>query len=155
MLARAAVSFLIIIIATLAIGLANDAVARSGHGFAPSGVRPSFHSGAIHSRAPVTVHAHGLRRGFFRHRRFGWPGIWGDGPWYGPSYDGNGYAAPAEGATSDQPISSYPGPSAAAPSAPLIERIIHVIPYRPGCASETQNVPWRGGGERSITVVRC
>src|SRR6516225_2562065 len=75
MLARAAVSFLIIIIATLAIGLANDAVARSGHGFAPSGVRPFFHSGAAHFRAPATAHAHELRRGFFRHRRFGWPGL--------------------------------------------------------------------------------
>jgi hypothetical protein len=150
MLARAAVSFLIIIIATLAIGLANDAVARSGHGFAPTGVRPFFHSGAAHFRAPATVHAHGLRRGFFRHRRFGWPGLWGDGPWYGPSYDATGYSAPEEAATSEQPISSYP-----APSAPVTERIIHVIPYRPGCDSETQRVPWKGGGERSITVVRC
>jgi len=153
MLIRAAVGFPILVIATLAIGLANDAVARSGHGFAPSGVRPFFHSGAAHFRAPATAHAHELRRGFFRHRRFGWPGLWGDGPWYGaPSYDAGGYGAPGEEATSDQPVSSYPYP---APSAPLTERIIHVIPYRPGCASETEKVPWRGGDERPITVVRC
>ena len=151
MLARAAVSFLVIIVATWAIGLANDAVARSGHGFAPSGARPFFHSGAAHFRAPATVHAHGLRRGLRHHRFFGWPGLWSDGPWYGaPSYDTSGYGAPGEEATSDQPISRYP-----APSAPLTERIIHVIPYRPGCDSETQRVPWKGGGERSITVVRC
>jgi hypothetical protein len=81
--------------------------------------------------------------------------VWSDGsgyepyyPYY-PYYDPTGQGAPYD-APAAYPTAGYPTAS----SAPA-QRFIHVIPYRPGCDSQTQKLPWRDGGERSITIVRC
>jgi hypothetical protein len=79
--------------------------------------------------------------------------VWGDAPWYGgyidPSYS---YGAPPP----DPAIYSYPATaSPAADGGPVRERVIYVMPPRPGCSTQTYHVPAEKGGERSINVVRC
>jgi hypothetical protein len=93
-----------------------------------------------------------------RHRRFfsaGLPvSVWGDAPWYSgytdPSYYPSYYSAPP-----DPAIYSYPATASPAEGVPVRERVIYVMPPRPGCSTQTYTVPSERGGERSINVVRC
>jgi len=96
---------------------------------------------------------------FFRHRhQFGFPaaGWWSD-PWCGDCYDtsggyGSSYLPPAADYPSpDYPPAAYP----AAYGTPARERVIYVMPYRPGCTEQRQTVASERGGERTITIVRC
>ncbi len=41
------------------------------------------------------------------------------------------------------------------PAEDLSERSRPILPYQPGCHTETQKVPSEAGGERSITITRC
>jgi hypothetical protein len=163
MISRIAAS-VIVVVAIGAIPIANDTAARSGGGFAapshpalrPAGIRPFFHSGRglVGSRA-AAVRSHEFRRRFLRHRRFVWPGVWSDGSGYEPNYPYYPYYDPTgQGAPYDAPAASPTAGYPTASSAPA-ERFIYVSPYRPGCDSQTQKLPWRDGGERSITIVRC
>ncbi len=92
------------------------------------------------------------RAPFFRHRHpFGFPGAaWGGVPWYGDYYDtSGGYGAAYPPLPPDYPPAAYPD------GLPVRERVIYVMPYRPGCTSQRQTVPSEHGGERTITIVRC
>jgi len=92
-----------------------------------------------------------------RHRRFfgaGWPlGVWGDAPWYPDGYDDAGIPAepPASGSAPAYSYPVYPPPDT-----PVVrERVIYLIPFRPGCGTQTYRVRSAHGGMRSINVVRC
>jgi hypothetical protein len=124
---------------------------------APAAIRPAPVARAPFARAPF-AHAHFGRVPFanLRHRRFlsaGLPvSVWGDGSWYGgyidPSYY---YGAPPPAPA----IYSYPATASPAEGVPVRERVIYVMPPRPGCSTQTYHVPAEKGGERSINVVRC
>jgi hypothetical protein len=164
MIIRVAASFLVVL-GIGAILLAHDTAARPGGGLAggrpapvahathPAGMRPFIHPGRATVGSRAVVRSHALRTPFARHRRlgFGWPAAWSGEPWYDPYYDPTGRGAPRELPPSIYPTVHYP----AASSAPVTQRVIYVIPYRPGCDSQTQKLPWRDGGERSVTIVRC
>jgi hypothetical protein len=106
-----------------------------------------------------------FRAPFFRHRHFGsgWSGFWGAGSWYDPYYgsgDYNGYTGDngslGYGAPYDLPPPTYPGSSyPVATSTPVAKQVIYVVPYRPGCDTQTETVRGRNGIERSVRVVRC
>jgi hypothetical protein len=159
--------------------LAHETVARSGGGVAasppaapppasrPAAIRPFMHPGRapfIHpGRAPFInqagVRAHAFGTPFSRHRRFGhgWQGGWFGGSWYDPYYDttGRGQIAPYQPPLPPPyPVAGYPAAPYPA-AAPIVQRVIYVVPYRPGCDSQTQNLPWRDGHEHSVTIVRC
>jgi hypothetical protein len=173
MIIRIAASFVVV----LGIGVvlvANETIARSGGGFAggrsvssfpalhPSGIR----RGAVGERAAVHSHAFRtpfLRTPFLRHRQFGfgWPfAAWDGTPGYQPYPDQAGYGAPSELAAPVYPtvyptLGYSPMGSLGYPAAGSARTSVYVIPYRPGCNSQSQKLPWRDGGERSITIVRC
>jgi hypothetical protein len=89
------------------------------------------------------------QRGLF----FLWGLFHGYGNYY-PYYDSSGYGRPSPypyGQPPYPPAANYP----AADSAPDAQRVIFLVPYRPGCDSETQKVPSMSGGERGIRIVRC
>jgi len=125
-------------------------------------VAPSVTRLAPAGRAARGAPAHALSAAQFRHRRFfatGWPlSVWGDAPWYA-----GGYYDPSDTAASgDQPddrpgySSPYSYPVYPSPDGTVVrERVIYVIPFRPGCGTQTYRVPAEGGGRRSINVVRC
>jgi hypothetical protein len=173
MIIRIAASFLVIL-GIGAILLANETVARSGGGFAGGrSVAPALHPQGTRHFVPfgrAAVRSHAFRNPFFRHRRFGFgsAGAWG-WPWYGsyydstsygptgyPSgYDPTGYGSPSELAPVYPTVAYSPMGSIGYPAAGSAPTSVYVIPYRPGCDSQTQKLPWRDGGERSITIVRC
>jgi hypothetical protein len=167
MVIRVAAGF-VVIFAVGAILAADETIARSGGGFAggrpatspaaihPTGARPSIHpGGATGGRAALRSHAFGRRS--FRNRDvgFGWP-WWSAGPWYEPYYN----PTPSLGPSNDLAPYDAPPPGPGFPamgyrtpySAPTS---VYVIPYRPGCDSQTQSLPWTGGEERAVTIVRC
>jgi hypothetical protein len=152
--------------------LAHETVARSGGGMAasppasappasrPATIRPFFHPGRAPFINQAGVRSHAFRTPFLRHRRFGsgwplgWAGGWYDpngGSWYDPYYDttGRGQIAPYQPPPPPYPVAGYPA------AAPIVQRVIYVVPYRPGCDSQTQNLPWKDGHEHSVTIVRC
>jgi hypothetical protein len=100
-----------------------------------------------------------LRTPFLRHRRFsfGWPfAAWDGTPGYQPYPDQTGYGAPSELAAPVYPTLGYsPMGSLGYPAAGSARTSVYVIPFRPGCDSQSQKLLWRDGGERSITIVRC
>jgi hypothetical protein len=171
MISRNATNFLV----TLAIGsvlVADTGVAGSRGGVAPAapaarlaGSRLLFHPTPFAQRSAIRSHA--FRGSFSRRRGFAGAGIWGDGSgydgsWYRPYtpyYDYTGQGG-TQGGTYEPPTTTYPraypvaGYSAGGVAHPA-ERPIYVVPYRPGCDSESQRLPWRDGGERAITIVRC
>src|SRR5262249_46549638 len=101
----------------------------------------------------------------FRHHRFSNAGVptgWWSYPWYGDHYNPPAYAPFYEQPYYPDPATAYPvgGYPPAAYQPPAIvprvtERIIYVVPVRPGCSTETYKVRSEAGGERSIDVVRC
>jgi hypothetical protein len=107
------------------------------------------------------VRRNAFGRPFFRHRRHfgsGFPGYWGAWPYdygYGDGYTGDnaalGYGEPYAPAPS--PYSGGPYPPAT--STPVSKQVIYVVPYRPGCETQTETLPWRNGSEHSIRIVRC
>jgi hypothetical protein len=167
MIIRIAASLFVLLSAIL---LAHESVARSGGGMiatppasAPAVSRPAATRPFIHpGRAPFINQAvgrsHAFRTPFLRHRRsgFGWQGGWFGGSWYDPYYDttGRGQIAPYEPPPPPYPVAGYPATGYPA-AAPIVQRVIYVVPYRPGCDSQTQNLPWRDGREHSVTIVRC
>jgi hypothetical protein len=174
MITRIAASFFLLGIAAIAVS--PEVFARGTGGF--MGGRTVSSPGRVHAHPPSApivrpagalaggrgvVRAHAFRRDFFRHRgRFGRGAFlgrqWYDG-WYGPydygSYDNgsgyDGYGPPYE------PPPAYQGPGypvgGGAPD--TSQKVIYVLPYRPGCDSETQKVPGKNGGEHAVTIVRC
>jgi hypothetical protein len=133
-------------------------VARPAAPFvAPSVTRPAPAGSAARGPAHVRSAAR------FGHRRFfgaGWPlSVWGDAPWYA----GGGYYDPSDTVASGEQSDDRPGysPSYSYPVYPspagtvVRERVIYVIPFRPGCGTQTYRVPAEGGGRRSINIVRC
>ena len=105
---------------------------------------------AFHARSAARLHAGPHARLHHRGRSgFGlWPYGYGDG-YYPPE----SYQRPYPPYLSDEeppPVSSLPRPA----PAPVIQ-VINVIPYRPGCDTEVEQVPWRNGSEKSIRIVRC
>ena len=150
-----------------AILVADKTLARSGSGFAarpiatpPAAIHPAGPQSVIHhGRGAIGHGAHAFRTHSFRHRRlgFGGPGWWSTWPWYDPPYPAYDSAL---GPTSDFAPDDVPPPGPGFPamgyrtpySAPAS---VYVMPYRPGCDSQTQTLPGRGGEERSVTIVRC
>jgi hypothetical protein len=153
-------------VAILAVGLclASGEVAARG-GFAGGG-RPMSFSAPLRApmARPALAPVHPLANGVapvhpgrvapfahLRNRRFLAAGFWGDLPWYGGYSDPSGYLPAYQ-----QPTYTYPTTTAyPAADAVVRERIIYVMPPRPGCSTQTYNVPGEDGGERSINVVRC
>jgi len=92
------------------------------------------------ARSGAATHIPGFRAARLHHRRlFGWglpPTIWTDG--YG------GYYNPA----------MYPYQYDQLPDIPSAATRVVVV-RRAGCSSESVKVDSEGGGERSITIVRC
>jgi hypothetical protein len=150
------------------ISLANETLARGGGGF--GGVRTAAPPAVLRAAPSAAIRSHALRSPFFgRHRSSdgGGAGLWGIGSGdyssygdysgygnYYPYYDSSGYGRPSPypyGRPPYPPAANYP----AADSAPDAQRVIFLVPYRPGCDSETQNVPSVSGGERVIRIVRC
>jgi hypothetical protein len=131
--------------------------ARVARPVAPSVTRLAPAGSVARGPAHVRSAAH------FGHRRLfgaGWPlSAWGDAPWYG----GGGYYDPSDTVASGAQPDDRPGysPSYSYPVYPspdgtvVRERVIYVIPFRPGCGTQTYRVPAEGGGRRSINVVRC
>ena len=158
-----------------AIFVTHETLARSGGGLGGGlgGVRAAAPATALHPaglpliRGRVMTGPHAFRTPFLRHRHFGngWSGAWGGdyypyGSWgdyypygnsYYPYYDASGYGVPHEPPPSPYSAAGY----GAARSVPVAQRPVYLVPYHPGCESQTQMLPWRTGGERSITIVRC
>ena len=142
----------------------QESLARSGGGF--GGGRAAAPPAALHPaglpiRGRATAGAHAFGTPLLRRQRFGsgWSGAWvGGGDYYPyggssyPYYDTSGYGTPYE-----PPPSPYPSPGyyGTANSAPVAPRPVYLVPYHPGCDSQTQTLPWRTGDDRSITIVRC
>ena len=161
MINRITASLVLLLAATFAV---QESLARSGGGF--GGGRAAAPPAAMHpaglpirSRAIAGAHAFGTP--LLRRQRFGsgWSGAWvGGGDYYPyggssyPYYDTSGYGTPYE-----PPPSPYPSPGyyGTANSAPVAPRPVYLVPYHPGCDSQTQTLPWRTGDDRSITIVRC
>jgi hypothetical protein len=165
---------------TAAILVSPEVFARSAGGFmggravsSPPRVHahpaiPAVHSGGALVGGRSLVRADAFGRNFFRHRaRFGnraWSGRqWYDG-WYGSygpydygSYDyGNGYYGATNYGPPYEPTAHQgPGYPVGGTAPDTAQKVIYVLPYRPGCDSETQKVPGKGGGEHSVTIVRC
>jgi hypothetical protein len=76
-----------------------------------------------------------LREG--ERRGDGFPSWWGDAS-YLPGY---------------YPYGEFPYPYQ--PSEDVSERSRPILPYQPGCHTETKKVPSEAGGERSINITRC
>ena len=110
------------------------------------------------------------RRHFFRDRGFGNNlGFWGGSPWYDNNYGSGcydcysgysgspGYGTPyATPSPYTSPPSAYSGgPYPPAISTPDPKQVIYVLPYRPGCETKTETLPWRNGSEHSVRIVRC
>jgi hypothetical protein len=178
MITRVAASFFLVGIA--AILVTSEVFARAGGGFMGGRAASSPPRAHAHPATPPVVHpggalaggrgvlrAQAFRRNFLGHRgRFrnrAWSGRpWYDG-WYGPSdygpYDYNGgyYGATNYVPPYEPPPPAYPGPGypvgGGAPD--TAQKVIYVLPYRPGCDSETQKVPGKDGREHSVTIVRC
>jgi hypothetical protein len=166
------------ILATLSVALGaaslllgSDAGARSP-GFAarpPAAIRATAGRPVLHAGTGMRAHAFRTRSRstFLRRGRFGsgWWGPWGswDGyPGYG-SYSPD-YSVPYDWPAAEPPelvapvlprLGYSPMGSLGYPPADKAATSVYVIPYRPGCDSQTQNVPWRNGSERSVTIVRC
>jgi hypothetical protein len=158
-----------LVISVGAISVANETLARGGGGF--GGVRTAAPPAALRAAPFAAIRSHAFRSPFFRHRRSfdgGGSGLWyggsgdyssyGDYSGYGnyyPYYDSSGYGLstrpPYPYGQPYPPNANYP----AADSAPAPQRVIFVVPYRPGCDSETQMVPSMSGGERAVRIVRC
>jgi hypothetical protein len=150
------------------ISLTNETLARGGGGF--GGVRTAAPPAVLRAAPFAAIRSHAFRSPFFgRHRSSGGggAGLWGIGSGdyssygdysgygnYYPYYDSSGYGRPSPypyGQPPYPPAANYP----AADSAPDAQRVIFLVPYRPGCDSETQKVPSMSGGERGIRIVRC
>jgi hypothetical protein len=149
------------------ISLTNETLARGGGGF--GGVRTAAPPAALRAAPFAAIRSHAFRSPFFR--RHGNSNNGGFGTWYGgsgdyssygdysgygnyyPYYDSSGYGRPPYpyGQPPYPPAANYP----AADRAPAAQNVIFVVPYRPGCDTETQMVPSMSGGERAIRIVRC
>jgi hypothetical protein len=85
----------------------------------------------------------------------------GAGWWSYPAYGDDDYGpyVPYQQPTYPDPATAYPvsayPPAAYPPIAAAPERVIYVVPVRPGCSTQTYRVRSEKGGERSIDVVRC
>jgi hypothetical protein len=174
MITRGAASFFLIGIAAIAVS--PEVFARGAGGF--MGGRAVSSPGRVHAHPPTApivrppgalaggrglVRAHAFRRDFFRHRgRFGQGSFLGG--WYGPydygpydygSYDNgsgyDGYGPPYE----RPPAYQGPGYPVGGGAPDTSQKVIYILPYRPGCDSETQKVPGKSGGEHAVTIVRC
>jgi hypothetical protein len=158
-----------LVISVGAISVANETLARGG-GF--GGARIAAPPAALRAGPFAATRSHAFRSPFFRHRHSsdgGGSGLWyggsgdyssyGDYSGYGnyyPYYDSSGYGLSTRpqypyGQPPYPPASNYP----AGGSAPAAQNVIFVVPYRPGCDTETQMVPSTSGGERAIRIVRC
>ena len=114
--------------------------------------------------APVRAHgrtpfAHFRHPGFFG---TGLPAGWWSYPGYGDCCDDSAYSPFYQQPIYPDPTTAYPAtayPPAAYPPppamAPVSERIIYVVPPRPGCSTQTYHVRSEAGGERPVDVVRC
>jgi hypothetical protein len=120
-----------------------------------------LHPAGLPIRSRATAGAHAFGAPLLRRQRFGsgWSGAWvGGGDYYPygsssyPYYDTSGYGAPYEPPPSHYPSAGYHG---TANRAPFSQRPVYLVPYHPGCDSQTQVLPWRNDAERSITIVRC
>ena len=161
MINRITASLVLLLAAKFAV---QESLARSGGGF--GGGRAAAPPAALHPaglpiRGRATAGAHAFGTPLLRRQRFGsgWSGAWvGGGDYYPyggssyPYYDTSGYGTPYE-----PPPSPYPSPGyyGTANSAPVAPRPVYLVPYHPGCDSQTQTLPWRTGDDRSITIVRC
>jgi hypothetical protein len=169
MVIRIAASYLVIFVIE-ALLAADETTARPGGGFAagrtvtppsaihPAGARPVIHPGRAAASGTAGLRSQALRRHAFRNRHIGagWPGWWGSWPGYEPYYNSAPYLGPSGDSESyDLPPlgPSFPAMGYRTPDRAPVS--VYVIPYRPGCDSETQKVPGKGGEERSITIVRC
>jgi hypothetical protein len=161
MIIRITASLVLLLAATFAV---QESLARSGGGF--GGGRAAAPPAALHPaglpiRSRATAGAHAFGAPLLRRQRFGsgWSGAWvGGGDYYPygsssyPYYDTSGYGAPYEPPPSHYPSAGYHG---TANRAPFSQRPVYLVPYHPGCDSQTQVLPWRNDAERSITIVRC
>jgi hypothetical protein len=172
MISRVAASILLVTIATVLVS--PGVFARAGGGFV-SGRATSPPAVHAHPATPPVVHPAGalaggrgllrapFRRNFFRHRgRFttgAWSGWYGPYDSYGPyDYGSNDYGSSYYGyGPPSEPPPTYPAPGypvgGGAPDSS--QKVIYVLPYRPGCDSETQKVPGRNGAEHAVRIVRC
>jgi hypothetical protein len=161
MITRITASLVLLLAATFAV---QESLARSGGGF--GGGRAAAPPAALHPaglpiRSRATAGAHAFGTPLLRRQRFGsgWSGAWvGGGDYYPygsssyPYYDTSGYGAPYEPPPSPYPSAGYYG---TANRAPVSQHPVYLVPYHPGCDSQTQVLPWRNDAERSITIVRC
>jgi hypothetical protein len=149
--------------------LDEAALARPAGGFASHAVAASR---AFRAAVPRATFPRGFgarrdafRAPFFRHRRLGhgWPGYGSAGGWYDPYYGSGGYngytgdnGSLGYGAPYDLPAPTYPESSyPTATNTPVAKQVIYVLPYRPGCDTQTETVPGRNGIEHAVRIVRC
>jgi hypothetical protein len=108
--------------------------------------RPAFHvrSVARSHLAPRARLRHGTASGF---------GLWPTYDYYPPeSYETPYGASPYLPSEQAPPI--YPPPAQTVAAAPAVQ-VINIIPYRPGCDTQIERLPWRNGTEKSVRIVRC
>jgi hypothetical protein len=125
----------------------------------PSIVRPAVPRPIPSPAMMARTHMHPDRTRLI-HRQFlglGWPvaGGWPAGAYYEPT----GTVTPYEQVTYPYSAGSLPAASYPATNYPdmrlIMERILRVMTYRPGCNSQTETVPWRDGSDHAVTIVRC
>ena len=157
-----------LVISVGAISVANETLARGGGGF--GGVRIAAPPASLRAAPFASIRSRAFRSSFFGHRRSsgGGSGLWDSGSGgysgygdysdcgnYYPYCDSSGYGLSTR---PPYPYGQPPYPPAAnyhSDSAPAVQNVIFVVPYRPGCDTETQKVPSMSGGERVIRIVRC
>jgi hypothetical protein len=120
---------------------------------------PVARAGALRPIAGSLRHAGNAffaRRGLhFRNRAFG-TGLWGTLPWYNDYNGRTDYPADRIAPYSEPlPLTSDPRYNPFGGEAPVRDSAVYIIPYRPGCDSQTERLPWRNGSERTIRIVRC
>jgi hypothetical protein len=148
--------------------LGSDVAAQSPRGHAAASSATAGRSGFLPGGA---MRPHASTFGRHRRRGFGfsngqWNGYWGSWDSYSgyPGYEPS-YSVPYESTYNTEPVQP-PAPvwprlgyspmgSIGYPSTDKAPTTVHVVPFRPGCDSQTETLPWRDGRERSIRIVRC
>lgn len=112
----------------------------------PLAAPPAFHGRSV-GRFHLAPRAH------LRHGSASSFGLWPSYGYYPPESYEVPYVAPGY-LPSEQAPPIYP-PPAQTVAAPPVVQVINIIPYRPGCDTQIERLPWRNGAEKSIRIVRC
>jgi hypothetical protein len=142
---------------------ANDTNGRPFAGGRAMPLHPGVAARPLAATARPVFHGQSARRlqGHvgLRHRARSGLGLWS---WYDGYYPYDGYGTPygaspyvpSDGLPYEGAPPPYPPPAPPVAAPPVI-KVINIIPYRPGCDTEVEKVPWSNGSEKSIRIVRC